>query len=268
MPASALFESSGGCNERTRPQSAVFPFVVPFLFLDRTRLPRKGAPIIISELLALRKTNPPSLISIGEKRGLHAQKMWMLKLPEGAEWLWIKVSAAGRRDANSQPQGLTCSSLSFPPHQGPIVQVGRAPEAGISVATDKSISRLHVQLEVDHASPGGDLLIRDLGSRFGSTLDGVRIAPNADHRVAASHGARPVELVIGGASYTMLLKFVSMSFCLTRMDKKQKEVLKVSNERQLTSPSSFLRSLLLLLTRRNSGALCLEGGPAPWSRHC
>jgi nijmegen breakage syndrome protein 1 len=79
--------------------------------------------------------------------------------------------------------GTTLALLPVPGHVSAYT-VGRHESVDVLVPGDKSVSRKHLELTVDGA---GSLQLTDLGSKFGTCVDGVRLAANASAVLA--HGA-------------------------------------------------------------------------------
>lgn len=105
------------------------------------------------------------------------------------------------------------------------MQIGRAPDLAIVVSSDKSVSRVHAQLEIE-TSPTGQqqLRLRDLGSRFGTNLNGVLIKPNESALVEGSEAM----VEVGGAGTTILLQQRRLSLCMSSMLKKDKDRVKAA----------------------------------------
>ncbi len=92
------------------------------------------------------------------------------------------------------------------------------------------MSRVHAQIEI---GPGDTLIVRDLDSRFGTSLNKAKLEPSKSFQV---FGQQTV-LGVGGSGTQMTLCNVTLSFCATRLDKQDKDKLKVilcSNMRCIT----------------------------------
>jgi pSer/pThr/pTyr-binding forkhead associated (FHA) protein len=107
--------------------------------------------------------------------------------------------------------------------KGPTCRVGRHADNCLSFPHDKSISRSHADLSIINKK----LILRDLGSKFGTFL-----GANNDLKVDSTKD--PLELASGqvvrfGAVHSRV-RFVrvTMSLCLTRLDKKEKEKVKAA----------------------------------------
>ena len=60
----------------------------------------------------------------------------------------------------------------------PAMTIGRLPSCDISLPLDPSVSRNHARLMRD----GSDCVVEDLGSRYGTEVDGVPVRPRAPLR--------------------------------------------------------------------------------------
>eukprot|EP00981_Chlorochromonas_danica_P015720 scaffold14367_cov250-Ochromonas_danica.AAC.16 len=108
------------------------------------------------------------------------------------------------------------------PKMGPVLQIGRAPELAISIPSDKSISRIHAEIEISNSDIGNVVLVRDLGSRFGTFVNGCQVQKNESVTITQNESI----LTIGGSSTTLILHHRPLHFCMTRLEKKEKDMLR------------------------------------------
>lgn len=101
--------------------------------------------------------------------------------------------------------------------------MGRALDCAISVTSDRSISRLHAELQITQSSSGTKLYLVDLGSKFGTFVNDERITPNTPIEMKGSE----VKVAIGGTGTVIHLIWKEIRICMTRVDKKEKEMVKV-----------------------------------------
>lgn len=107
--------------------------------------------------------------------------------------------------------------------QGPVLQIGRAPELAISIPSDKSISRIHAEIEISTSDIGNSaVIVRDLGSRFGTFVNGCQVQKNDSVSITQNESI----LTIGGSSTTLILHRRPLHFCMTRLEKKEKDMLR------------------------------------------
>lgn len=138
------------------------------------------------------------------------QGMWIAQLLGTNKRLLIKVLLLT----------IVASVVFFYPYLQGNCQVGRnAGGNSISFDNDKSISRAHAEIEL---GPNETLLVKDLGSKFGTFL--------VDGNDATRIGG-PQQVVSGqtfrfGALQSRVTFHFGISFCTTRLEKKDKEKLK------------------------------------------
>jgi transcriptional regulator with GAF, ATPase, and Fis domain len=82
------------------------------------------------------------------------------------------ITGADRRERGTQRRfTLTVPGVAAKPFASEVVTIGSSPRSDV-VIDDPTVSRHHARIELR----GGDLVIHDLGSTNGTTVDGVRIA--------------------------------------------------------------------------------------------
>lgn len=114
-----------------------------------------------------------------------------------------------------------------------VALIGRSATAQLSFGEDMSISRSHGQFEVemDPATGIKTIFLKDSGSRYGTTVDGVKMAANDKIPLnAPDHQIR-----LGANQGTIMLRVADFRFCFSQLDRGEKEELKVfitSNERR------------------------------------
>jgi hypothetical protein len=89
-----------------------------------------------------------------------------------------------------------------------------------------SISRSHGQFEVemDPATGVNAIFLKDSGSRYGTAVDGVKMAANGKIPLNG-----PVHQIKFGANQgTIILRVADFRFCFSQLDRAEKEELKVS----------------------------------------
>jgi pSer/pThr/pTyr-binding forkhead associated (FHA) protein len=103
-----------------------------------------------------------------------------------------------------------------------VVTVGRSPDNCIQFEADKSISRTHAQIVLQ--SPLSEhISLIDLGSRFGSAVDGARVPPNTPFPLQPSS-----RIKFGASSLRVVIVRTHLRFCLSsRLDRVQKDRLRV-----------------------------------------
>jgi nibrin len=104
-------------------------------------------------------------------------------------------------------------------YKGPSCKVGRSIENSVVFATDKSISRVHAEIIVEPTT--GCLQLVDLESRYGTSVDGTKLAPNSP--ITITHG-----MIVRFGVGTARVRFVKKvySFCSTRLERVDKDRLK------------------------------------------
>ncbi|KAJ1390368.1 SMAD/FHA domain-containing protein, partial [Ochromonadaceae sp. CCMP2298] len=108
--------------------------------------------------------------------------------------------------------------------KGPVVNVGRAPDNSIQFESDKSISRLHAQIVLNSGPLSDDIKLIDLGSRFGSAVDGERVLPNTPF--ALQQGSR---IKFGASSLRVQIVRQQLRLCMSsRLDRAQKDRLRAA----------------------------------------
>ncbi|RYY78278.1 FHA domain-containing protein [archaeon] len=101
--------------------------------------------------------------------------------------------------------------------------MGRALDCAICVSSDKSISRLHAELQVTQSDSGTMLHLVDLGSKFGTFVNDERIAPQTPVEIKD----REVKVGIGGSGTVIHVTRKDIRICMTRVDKLEKDMVKV-----------------------------------------
>ena len=97
--------------------------------------------------------------------------------------------------------------------------IGRAVDLDLSFADDKSISRKHIEMTISDQG----LWVKDLNSRFGSTLNDQKLSPDIAIPLNQLHSV----LKLGAMRTVIEIINYSFFFCTTRLEKGEKEKLKV-----------------------------------------
>lgn len=89
-----------------------------------------------------------------------------------------------------------------------------------------SISRSHGQFEVEIDPTTGvkAIFLKDSGSRYGTTVDGVKMAANG--KIPLNGPVHQIRL--GANQGTIILRVADFRFCFSQLDRAEKEELKVS----------------------------------------
>lgn len=124
--------------------------------------------------------------------------------------------------------------------QGPMFTLGRNEGVDLGFANEKSISRKHCEISI--SGSGSSLVVKDLNSRFGTFINDRRLVPG--ETVTCKESEKMV-VKLGVASWKLVLSKRSYKFCSTRLEKSERERLKVS-EFQLEAAS-----ILYYILRRN-----------------
>lgn len=95
--------------------------------------------------------------------------------------------------------------------------IGRKTDCDLSFPLDKSISRKHCNLTV---YPNGAITVTDLKSSFGTFLNGIKCPPHEE-----SHLGDKIHFKFGN-EFTNI-RISKFKFCNTRLDKTEKDRLKV-----------------------------------------
>lgn len=103
-----------------------------------------------------------------------------------------------------------------------------------------------MELIVENTLSGPCLFVKDLGSRFGTFLNDVKLVPDQNIPVTSTGGF----LKLGAGTTTLSLFRYNISFCMTRLEKQEKERLKVSYLR-LFSRFSIIISLTIPVSLEN-----------------
>ena len=96
------------------------------------------------------------------------------------------------------------------------MSVGRKTDCDVPFPSDKSISRKHCNLTL---YPDGRLMVTDLKSSFGTHIDGIKCPPNEE--VVLNDKA----ILKLGNEFTNI-RLSKFKFCNSRLNKKEKEILK------------------------------------------
>ena len=110
--------------------------------------------------------------------------------------------------------------------QGPVCKVGRRDENCISFPADQSISRTHAEIHIN----GSKAFLKDLGSKYGTTL--VQTDTNEIPLVSESLSSLISGQVVnfGRMASSVRFLFECISFCATRLDKKEKDYVKTASQ--------------------------------------
>ena len=100
--------------------------------------------------------------------------------------------------------------------------IGRSLENDISFPNDKSMSRHHSKIIAEANSSTGsiNLKIFDLNSKYGILLNGSKVSP--DTSIQLNSG----DIVQFGATSKVMFRDQPISFCMTRLEKSDKERLR------------------------------------------
>lgn len=107
--------------------------------------------------------------------------------------------------------------------KGPVCKIGRRDDNCISFPSDQSISRVHAEIHID----GSKAFLKDLGSKFGTYF--IDSENNSTLAVSGSSANLISGQVVTFGRLASTVRFVKehLNFCITRLDKKEKE--KVQN---------------------------------------
>jgi pSer/pThr/pTyr-binding forkhead associated (FHA) protein len=89
---------------------------------------------------------------------------------------------------------------------------------------DKSISRKHLEFFIENTQNGSNLYLKDLNSRFGSFLNDAQLPGDKSILVSTTEAV----LKLGAGTTTIRLIKKTFSLCPTRLEKPEKERLKVT----------------------------------------
>ena len=134
--------------------------------------------------------------------------------------------------------------------QGPICKVGRREENCISFPADQSISRTHAEIHIN----GSKAFLKDLGSKYGTTF--VQINSNELPIVSGSLSDLVSGQVVnfGRMASTVRFLFECLSFCATRLDKKEKDYVKTASQLLNGKISQSPSNATHIITNSISGA--------------
>eukprot|EP01033_Poteriospumella_lacustris_P005235 gene5235-3741_t len=122
------------------------------------------------------------------------------------------------------PQGVGMPRQALFFMQEGVALIGRSATAQLSFGEDMSISRSHGQFEVemDPATGVNAIFLKDSGSRYGTAVDGVKMAANGKIPLNG-----PVHQIKFGANQgTIILRVADFRFCFSQLDRAEKEELK------------------------------------------
>jgi pSer/pThr/pTyr-binding forkhead associated (FHA) protein len=100
--------------------------------------------------------------------------------------------------------------------------VGRSLENDISFPTDKSMSRNHAKIvsEPNALSGAFTLKVIDLNSKFGTFENGAKLSPETPIEISSG------DVIQFGVSSKILFRDQTISFCMTRLEKRDKDRLR------------------------------------------
>ena len=134
--------------------------------------------------------------------------------------------------------------------QGPLCKVGRRDDNCISFPADQSISRTHAEIHIN----GSKAFLKDLGSKYGTTF--VQTDSSESSLISGSLSGLISGQVVnfGRMASSVRFLFQCVSFCATRLDKKEKDYVKTASQllygKILQSPSNATH----IITNSISGA--------------
>ena len=109
---------------------------------------------------------------------------------------------------------------------GSIISIGRKPECDISFENDKSVSRNHAELKLN---TDGTLSIIDLNSKFSTYVtsleDGKKVNIKNNSNMTMLHNGDIIQIGACGSKIEIIQ--ISYQFCPTKLNKQEKEQLKL-----------------------------------------
>eukprot|EP01038_Epipyxis_sp_PR26KG_P004168 gene4168-5932_t len=111
--------------------------------------------------------------------------------------------------------------------KGPVCMIGRAPENGLSFPHDKSISRNHAEIRIDPSNQA--ISIVDLGSKFGTIVNSTKLETNIPFVIDSNDTSFLLKL--GAMGLIIRISRRKWSFCMTRLEKNDKDRLRKNVKR-------------------------------------
>ena len=115
--------------------------------------------------------------------------------------------------------------------------MGRGVDNEISFPNDKSISRCHAELHLSKDSAKPELQVMDVGSTYGTSINGVKLTPKLSQSLS---NGMTVSL---GPTTKLRLLFSPFLLCITRVEREEKEKVKVHQRKALIIAISFYSNL-------------------------